>query len=62
MPCQGSDKPEAGFEHETALREAKEGHRGTHMGFMNAVVTISNHVQYTRRLAPMQAGTRIWDI
>ena len=45
--CQGADMPGAGFEHKTARKEAKEGHHGTHMGFINAVVTVSNHVQYT---------------
>ena len=45
MPSQGAYKPGAGFEHKTALREAREGHHGTHMGFIKAVVTVSNHVQ-----------------
>ena len=36
--------PGGGFKHETALREAEEGQGGNHMVFINAVVTVSNHV------------------
>ena len=44
-----------------ALIEAEEGQRRTHMGFINAVVLVFNHVQYTGRLASERAGTRIRD-
>ena len=42
-----------------ALMEAGEGQRGTHMGFINAVVPVSNHViDWSARLGASLTRTR----
>ena len=41
------------------LMEAEEGQRGTHMGFINAVVPVSNHViDWSARLGASLTRTR----
>ena len=39
-----SRSPEAESKHETGPEGGGEGQRGTHMGYINAVVPVSNHV------------------
>ena len=42
-----------------ALKEAGDGQRGTHMGFINAVVPVSNHViDWSARLGASLTRTR----
>ena len=43
-PCQGAEALKQSPSMKQAPKEAGEGQRGTHMGYINAVVPVSNHV------------------